>query len=94
MKTISVKEVKHIAHLARLELTEDEAEVYTKELSQMIEYANTLQHLNREEISEEQPQKSSMVREDEIKQSVSTEDAFKNAPDQQENLFKVPKTFE
>jgi aspartyl-tRNA(Asn)/glutamyl-tRNA(Gln) amidotransferase subunit C len=43
---ISKKEVEHIAELARLELTEEEVEKFTKQLTSVLEYVDQLKELD------------------------------------------------
>ncbi len=43
---ISIKEVEHIASLARIELTEDEKEKFSKQLSDVLEYIEQLQEID------------------------------------------------
>ena len=47
---VSKKEVEHLAWLARMELTNDELEVYTKQVEQIISYLDTLDKLSLENI--------------------------------------------
>ena len=47
---ITVKDVEHVAKLARLELTEEEKQKYTKQLSDILKYANELNEVDTEGI--------------------------------------------
>jgi aspartyl-tRNA(Asn)/glutamyl-tRNA(Gln) amidotransferase subunit C len=47
---VSKKEVEHLAWLARMELTNEELEVYTKQVEQIIGYLDTLDKLSLENI--------------------------------------------
>jgi len=47
---VSKKEVKHLAWLARMELTDKELEVYTKQVDQIIGYLNTLDKISLKNI--------------------------------------------
>jgi len=44
--TLTKQEIKHIASLARIELTEDEEERYRKEMSAILEYVRKLDELD------------------------------------------------
>lgn len=46
MSRISVDQVKHVANLARLAVTDDEAELFTKQLDAIITYAEQLDELD------------------------------------------------
>jgi len=48
---VSKEEVKHLAWLARMELTDKELEVYTKQVEQIIGYLNTLDKISLENIT-------------------------------------------
>jgi len=47
---ITKKEIKKIAELARLQISEEEATYYTKELSAVLEYADQLSKLDTESV--------------------------------------------
>jgi aspartyl-tRNA(Asn)/glutamyl-tRNA(Gln) amidotransferase subunit C len=49
-KKISPEEVKHIAELARIYLTEEEKEEFSKELSDILVYIGQLQEINTENV--------------------------------------------
>lgn len=90
---ISLKDVEHVALLARLELTEAEKAVYTKQLSDILEHARKLQDLDTTGI---QPTAhvlplNNVFREDKVGEHLSVEKVLSNAPEKQENFFKVPK---
>ena len=94
--TLTISEVKHIADLARLELTNEEISQYREQLSDILEYAARLQSVDTSKIS---PTSSvlpprSVLREDRAESSLSVSDLLKNAPDSDENQFKVPPVFE
>ncbi len=85
--------VDKLAHLSRLEFNEREKAEIKNDLQRMIVFADKLNELNLEGVepllfmSEE----VNVLREDEVKGSVSREEALKNAPLQDEQFFKVPK---
>lgn len=93
---ITKKEVEHVATLARLRLTEEETELYTKQLDNILSYIDKLNELDTTGI---EPATHSMpittpLREDEVKTSLTQEDALMNAPDRENGCFKVPKIIE
>ena len=85
--------VDKLAHLSRLQFVETEKAEIKKDLQQMIAFVEKLNKLDLEgvepllHISEE----VNVLREDEIKGSISREEALKNAPLHDEQFFKVPK---
>ena len=89
---LSLKEVEHIAELARLDLTTEEKEQYRQQLSAILEYAARLQAVDTAEIpptSSVLPSRSSL-REDEARSPLSTSQVLKNAPRAEDDQFKVP----
>lgn len=85
--------VDKLAHLSRLKFNEAEKKEIKKDLQNMIAFVEKLDELNLEgvkpllHIGEE----VNVLREDEVKGSISREEAFKNAPLHDERFFKVPK---
>ena len=89
---LSREEVLHIAHLARLELTEEEIEAYQKQLSSILEYFARLQEVDTEGIP---PTASvlpprTVLRRDEPRPGRPREDILANAPDVVDGQFRVP----
>lgn len=90
---VTIKEVEHIAKLARLSFTEEEKQKFTHQLNEILEY---VQQLNKLDTSKVEPlshviELSNVFREDEVKPGLSTEEALKNAPAKTDRFFKVPK---
>ncbi|ARI78573.1 Asp-tRNA(Asn)/Glu-tRNA(Gln) amidotransferase subunit GatC [Halobacillus mangrovi] len=96
MSRISKDEVKHVANLARLAITEEEADMFTKQLDDIITYAEQLNELDTEgvEPTTHVLDLKNVLRKDEPKRWISKEEALKNAPDQQDGQFKVPSVLE
>ena len=90
---ISKKDVEHVALLARLSLTEEEKEKFTKQLGQILEHASKISKLDTKEVlptSHAVPLKN-VFRKDEKGKSLSQEEALANAPKQEKGGFAVPK---
>ena len=90
--SLTSEEVEHIAHLARLQLSEEEKERYRQQLSSILEHVAKLQALDTEGI---QPMgnlaaERSRLREDQIGECLTPEELLRNAPDVQSNQFRVP----
>ncbi|AKG05190.1 MULTISPECIES: Asp-tRNA(Asn)/Glu-tRNA(Gln) amidotransferase subunit GatC [Salimicrobium] len=96
MSRISEDQVKHVANLARLVVTDEEAEMFTKQLDDIITYAEQLNELDTEgvEPTTHVLDLKNVMRKDEPKEWIKKEDALKNAPDQQDGQFKVPSILE
>lgn len=96
MADISKEQVKHVAHLARLAVTEDEVEKMADELSAIIKYAEQLNELDTEgvEPTTHVLDMKNVMRKDEPREWITQEEALKNAPDKQDGLFRVPSILE
>jgi aspartyl-tRNA(Asn)/glutamyl-tRNA(Gln) amidotransferase subunit C len=90
---VTIKDVEHIAELAKLEFSKEEKEMLTHQLNRILEYMEKLNTLDTESIEplSHVIELSNIFRNDEVKPGVSTEDALKNAPSKTEHFFKVPK---
>ncbi|KQL45104.1 Asp-tRNA(Asn)/Glu-tRNA(Gln) amidotransferase subunit GatC [Brevibacillus choshinensis] len=96
MSAITRKEVEHVANLARLQLTEEEAERYTKDLNAILEFAAKLNELDTSNVAptSHATDVKNVMREDVNRPSLPREEVLKNAPDHEEGQFKVPAVFE
>lgn len=96
MSRISKEEVKHVANLARLAITEEEATTFTKQLDDIISYAEQLNELDTTgvEPTTHVLDLKNVMRKDEPKKWITQDDALKNAPDKQDGQFKVPSVLE
>ncbi|MDL4841759.1 Asp-tRNA(Asn)/Glu-tRNA(Gln) amidotransferase subunit GatC [Aquibacillus rhizosphaerae] len=96
MSEISREQVKHVAHLARLAITDDEVEKMTKQLGDIITYAELLNDLDTESVEPTTHvlDLKNVMRKDEPKKWIEREDALKNAPDSQDGQFRVPSILE
>lgn len=90
---ISIKDVEHVAVLARLELTDEEKIKFTEQMNGILEYADTLNKLDTTGVQPTYhplPLKN-VFREDEARASLSNEAATANAPEEENGYFKVPR---
>ena len=93
---LTQKDVEHIAHLARLELTAVEKEMYREQLTAVLDYAALLNELDLDGIpptTHAIPQHN-ILREDIAEPSLPTEDTLYNAPQQQGNQFLIQSVLE
>ena len=89
-------DVKYVAHLARLSLTPSEEQKFSAQLGQVLGY---IEKLNQLDVSHVEPTAHAVplvnvTRPDEIRPSISNEEALKNAPAKANGLFIVPKIVE
>ena len=90
---ISFEEVRHVADLARLEMSPEEVESMTRQLDGILNYVAKLNELDTEGI-EPTTHAISIVnafRDDEARPSLDREDTLSNAPQQDGEAFVVPK---
>jgi aspartyl-tRNA(Asn)/glutamyl-tRNA(Gln) amidotransferase subunit C len=86
-------EVRHVAALARLALSEEETAQFGRQLSQILTYIQTLNELDTSQVeptSHVVPM-ANVWREDEVTPSSDREAILGNAPDRTEEFFRVPK---
>jgi len=83
--------VRHIAELAKLGITEEEAELFAGQLSEILEYAQMLNQLDTSAIppTAQAIRMRSVTRRDEVQPSLSPDKILANAPQRQGNCFKV-----
>lgn len=91
--SVSNDEVKNIAKLAKLKLSDDEVHELTKDMNQILDYMDKLNELDTSNVKplSHPLEKVNVFREDKLKKSIDREEALKNAPDKTEEFFKVPK---
>ena len=94
--SLSRADVEKIAGLARLELSEEEKALYKEQLSAILSYAERLNELDTGDV----PPTSSAVRlknvlrEDKVRPSLDLEDTLFNAPDVDQDQFKIQSVFD
>jgi aspartyl-tRNA(Asn)/glutamyl-tRNA(Gln) amidotransferase subunit C len=93
---IDKDDVRHVAELARLALTEDELLLYTAQLKRILGYIEKLSELDTTGVVPTfySATKGSMLREDKAGECLDAEDALKNAPAQRHGCFKVQRIIE
>ncbi|WP_043934321.1 Asp-tRNA(Asn)/Glu-tRNA(Gln) amidotransferase subunit GatC [Bacillus sp. EB01] len=96
MSRISLDQVRHVANLARLDITSEEAEKFAHQLDAIITFAEQLNELDTEGVeptSHVLPM-TNVLRDDKARQGLPRERVLKNAPDQQDGYFRVPSILE
>jgi len=90
---IDQAQVRKVARLSRLDLTEAEVEEFTGQLSAILDYVAKMNELdtdNVEPLAHCLPV-SNVFRADSVKESLGTEKTLANAPQRDGEFFKVPK---
>lgn len=90
---ITIKDVEHVAKLARLELSEEEKEKFTKQLGDVLKY---VEQMNEVDTAGVKPMAHAfdivnVMREDEVVYEQTKEELMKNAPAEENGFFRVPK---
>lgn len=90
---VSDKEILHIAKLARLKLDEKEIENYKNNLQEILEFTETLNSVDTENINETIGinEKYNVFRKDEVLNNYDRDELLENAPSQDEGMFRIPK---
>ncbi|MDZ4743656.1 MAG: Asp-tRNA(Asn)/Glu-tRNA(Gln) amidotransferase subunit GatC [Verrucomicrobiota bacterium] len=89
-------DVKYVAHLARLSLSEDEISRFQGQLTQVLEYIEDLKKLDVDHVipTAHAVPRFNIWREDVEKASLDVNQALLNAPQKNGELFSVPKVVE
>jgi aspartyl-tRNA(Asn)/glutamyl-tRNA(Gln) amidotransferase subunit C len=93
---LSAEDVRWVAHLARLDLSEAELGSLTPELSAILAYVNQLQQVNTdgvEPLAHPLPLHT-VFRADEGAGSLAVDEALANAPDRRGDFYGVPAVLE
>ncbi|MCI9533800.1 MAG: Asp-tRNA(Asn)/Glu-tRNA(Gln) amidotransferase subunit GatC [Lachnospiraceae bacterium] len=94
--TISSETMDYVGILAKLELSLEEKEAARKDMERMLDYIDQLNELDTsqtEPLSHVFPV-NNVFREDVVTNGDEREKILKNAPEQKDGAFKVPKTVE
>ena len=93
---ISREQVEHVAHLARLGLSDEETDRLQQQLSQILGHMQMIDQLDTSAIppTAQVIPVSTVMRDDVARPSLPTEDILKNAPRREGAFFKVPPVLE
>jgi aspartyl-tRNA(Asn)/glutamyl-tRNA(Gln) amidotransferase subunit C len=90
---VDKKEVEYAAALARIELSEEEKELYSEQLSTILAFFDRLKEVDTENV---QPTSHvvdlvNAYRSDQVRPGPGVEAVLENAPDRAQRFFRVPK---
>ena len=93
---IDIKTVDEIAHLARLEFNNEAKAEIVNDMNRMLAFVDKLNELNTDSVEPliYMTDEKNVLREDEVKQTVTQDEALKNAPKKDSDYFKVPKVID
>ncbi|MBC7741228.1 MAG: Asp-tRNA(Asn)/Glu-tRNA(Gln) amidotransferase subunit GatC [Bdellovibrionaceae bacterium] len=89
---IDQKTIEHIAKLARLKITSEEAVAYGEQLSKVLSHFQKISEINTDGVLPlvTPSEIEFFAREDEVKKEYTAQQMVANAPEKAGNLFKVP----
>jgi aspartyl-tRNA(Asn)/glutamyl-tRNA(Gln) amidotransferase subunit C len=93
---VTIKDVDHIAKLAKLNFTEDEKTGFTEQFNEILSFMDKLNELDTTNVEplSHVIELQNVLREDRVRESLPTEEALKNAPSHTDQFFKVPKVID
>jgi aspartyl-tRNA(Asn)/glutamyl-tRNA(Gln) amidotransferase subunit C len=93
---IDVKMVDELAHLARLEFNDASKQEIINDMNRMLAFVDKLSELKTDDVEPliYMTSETNVLREDEVVQSVTQDEALKNAPRKDSDYFKVPKVID
>jgi aspartyl-tRNA(Asn)/glutamyl-tRNA(Gln) amidotransferase subunit C len=89
-------DIEHVAHLARLELVDEEKARLREQLGVILEAAAKVSEVATDDVppTAYAIPRSNVLRPDEITPSLTTEEVLSNAPEVEDDRFKVPRVVE
>ena len=96
MASITRSDVEHVAHLARLHLTDEELDRMQAQLSKIIDAIDTLQQVDTSHVGPTASviQLENVMRDDEARPGIGREAALANAPLRDDPFLRVPTVLE
>ena len=93
MTKITKEEVKKVAHLARLELNDNEINNHAEQLEKILEYVRQLEEIDTDDVpcTTRAIEGVNVLRKDENKNFDCNEEILKLGPSREDKYFKVPK---
>ena len=90
--SLTVDEVRWVAHLARLQLTDAELATMTRQLSAIVEYVDLLKQVNTDGVEPlaHALEVRNVFRADELVTSLPLDEALANAPQRRGEFYAVP----
>ena len=88
---LTTDEVRHIARLARLALTDDEIERYREQLSGILAHCEALSEIDTTDVppTSQSLAQTNVIRVDEVHPSLSSDDVMANAPRREDGYLRL-----
>ncbi len=92
-KKVTKEELLYIADLADLDIKEEECDEYLKNLEEILEFADIINNADTEkmDITIGVNDEVNVFRKDEVKEFDNMEGLLENAPDKDQNMYRIPK---
>ena len=89
---LSKEEVRHLANLSKLELSEEESEEFTKQLGDILDYIGKIMDVDTEDVppTYHPLENTNVLREDKVTNSDDRDNLLDEAPDKIDSQFRVP----
>jgi len=89
--SLTPEQVRHIARLARVGLTDDEVARFQSQLSEILDYFERLNEVDSENVppTAHTLDMRNVMREDEPRESLDKEEVLANAPQREDDFFRV-----
>jgi aspartyl-tRNA(Asn)/glutamyl-tRNA(Gln) amidotransferase subunit C len=93
---ISLEQVRHVARLARLELSPNDEQRLRADMDEMLAYVDKLNELDTKDVAPttQVGEAGTPMRDDEVTNPAAAEAMLANAPSRERGYFKVPKIIE
>lgn len=90
---ISKEEIEKLAHLSRLQLDDKAVAEMQKDMDKILSFVDKINELDLEGVEPlaYMSEEVNVLRDDEVKQEITHDEALKNAPDKDTDYFRVPK---
>jgi aspartyl-tRNA(Asn)/glutamyl-tRNA(Gln) amidotransferase subunit C len=85
---VDPEEVRHVADLARVDLDDEELERFTEQFGDILDAFEALDEVPE---TDREPELANVMRPDEVRESLSQDEALQNAPESEDGQFKGPK---
>jgi len=87
------EEVQHLSNLARLKITDEEAETFSKDISAILDYVSNIKEITNETLTPEVGARYNILRKDEVLNEAGsfTPDILKEMPKTENNYLVVKK---
>jgi len=96
LSKITREQVQHVANLARLQLSPEEEDRFTRNLNDILLFFHKLNELDTQDVppTSHVLEITNVMREDNVRPSWPREEVLKNAPDHENGMFRVPAVIE